>query len=61
MQTESPAKDPPIDCFYVYPTVSAQPAVNADLTVDPEETAVAVAQASRFSTACRIMRRCTRS
>jgi len=54
MQSESPAKDPPIDCFYVYPTVSAQTTVNANLTVDPEETAVAVAQASRFSTACRI-------
>jgi len=54
MQSESPAKDPPIDCFYVYPTVSAQETVNANLTVDPEETAVAVAQASRFSTACRI-------
>jgi len=53
-QSESPAKDPPIDCFYVYPTVSAQKTVNADLTVDPEETAVAVAQASRFSTVCRI-------
>jgi hypothetical protein len=53
-QPGSPAKDPPIDCFYVYPTVSAQKTVNANLTVDPEETAVAIAQASRFSTACRI-------
>ena len=53
-QSESPTKDPPIDCFYVYPTVSAQKTVNATLTVDPEETAVAVAQASRFSTECRI-------
>ena len=53
-QPASPAPDPPIDCFYVYPTVSGQPTVNANLTVDPEETAVAMAQASRFSTACRV-------
>jgi hypothetical protein len=49
-----PAADPPIDCFYVYPTVSTQPALNADLHIDPEETAVATAQAARFSTVCRV-------
>ena len=54
IQSGSPTTSPPVDCFYVYPTVSAQQTVNANLTVDPEETAVAVAQASRFSTACRI-------
>lgn len=42
------------DCFYVYPTVSRQRATNADLTVDPEERAVAIAQASRFSQVCRV-------
>jgi hypothetical protein len=47
-----PASKPDIDCFYVYPTVSTQPTVNADLTVDPQETAVAVDQASRFSQVC---------
>ena len=30
----SPAADPRIDCFYVYPTVSRQKTVNADLTID---------------------------
>ncbi len=50
----SPAKDPPIDCFYVYPTVSGQTTTNADLTVDPAQTAVAILQASRFSQVCRV-------
>jgi Protein of unknown function (DUF3089) len=49
-----PAKHPRVDCFYVYPTVSAQPSINADLTVDPEETAIAELQASRFSQVCRV-------
>jgi hypothetical protein len=49
-----PAKRPRVDCFYVYPTVSAQPSTNADLTVDPEETAIAELQASRFSQVCRM-------
>ena len=52
--TASPAVNPKIDCFYVYPTVSAQPTANANLTVDPQETAVAVDQASRFSQACNV-------
>jgi pimeloyl-ACP methyl ester carboxylesterase len=46
--------DPGVDCFYVYPTVSSQPTPNANLHIDPEETAVAVAQASRFAPDCRI-------
>src|SRR6266487_3784410 len=49
-----PAKRPPVDCFYVYPTVSAQPTVNANLNVDPELTAVAENQAARFSQVCRV-------
>jgi Protein of unknown function (DUF3089) len=47
-------KNPPIDCFYVYPTVSEQSTVNANLTIDPQERAVALAQASRFSSQCRV-------
>ena len=46
--------DPPIDCFYVYPTVSPETGQNADLTVQPAETHVAVAQASRFSSVCKV-------
>src|ERR1700683_5152901 len=48
------AKNPPIDCFYVYPTVSTQPTANANLHIDPQERAVAIAQASRFSQVCRV-------
>lgn len=50
----TPASRPPVDCFYVYPTVSAEPGSNADLQIDPEERAVAVAQAARFSQVCRV-------
>ena len=42
------------DCFYVYPTVSLETTLNADLRVQPAETDVAVAQAARFSTVCRV-------
>jgi hypothetical protein len=48
------AKQPAVDCFYVYPTVSSQPTVNANLDIDPEEIAVAEAQVSRFSQVCRV-------
>jgi hypothetical protein len=50
----SPAKHPKVDCFYAYPTVSGQAGPNADLTIDPEETAVAMQQAARFSQVCRV-------
>jgi hypothetical protein len=48
------AKKPPIDCFYVYPTVSDDKTINSDLSIDPEETAIAQYQASRFSERCRV-------
>jgi hypothetical protein len=44
----------PIDCFYVYPTVSSQSTTNADLTIDPEQIAIAKYQAERFSQNCTI-------
>ena len=53
-QRTSVPKNPPIDCFYVYPTVSAQTTVNANLDIDPQERAVANLQASRFSADCRV-------
>jgi hypothetical protein len=52
--TASDASKPKIDCFYVYPTVSLQPTANANLHIDPQETAVAVDQASWFSQACNV-------
>jgi Protein of unknown function (DUF3089) len=49
-----PTARPKVDCFYVYPTVSTQPTANANLDLDPQETAVAVAQAARFSQVCNV-------
>jgi len=49
-----PAKNPPIDCFYVYPTVSSQFTENANEEIDPEEDAIAESQASRFSQVCSV-------
>jgi len=55
-QVENPrnARKPPIDCFYVYPTVSDDKTTNSDLSIDPEETAIAQFQAARFSERCRV-------
>jgi Protein of unknown function (DUF3089) len=49
-----PAHNPKIDCFYVYPTVSDQPTANANLNIDPEERSVALYQAARYSSECRV-------
>jgi hypothetical protein len=53
-EAAAPAEDPPIDCFYVYPTVSGQPGPNASLDVEPEETSVAIHQVARFSEVCKV-------
>jgi Protein of unknown function (DUF3089) len=47
-------KQRPIDCFYVYPTVSDQPTPNANLHIDPEERSIALYQAARYSQVCRV-------
>ncbi|HYB23182.1 MAG TPA: DUF3089 domain-containing protein, partial [Solirubrobacteraceae bacterium] len=44
----------PIDCFYVYPTVSEQTTENANLEIEAQETQVAIDQASRFSQDCKV-------
>ena len=49
-----PAKNPPIDCFYLYPQVSSQNTLNANLEIEPEQTQVAIDQASRFSQVCKV-------
>ena len=53
-ETTTAPKSPPVDCFYVYPTVSNQKTGNANLAVEPEQIAVAQDQASRFQAKCRI-------
>ena len=54
MEHASPATNPAVDCFYVYPTVSEQSGAVANLHIDPSETAVARSQASRFSENCKV-------
>jgi len=48
-----PAADSPIDCFYVYPTVSRDAGLNSDMNAGPEEQAVAAIQFARFASLCR--------
>jgi hypothetical protein len=44
----------PIDCFYVYPTVSLDTGGNSDMVAGPEEHAVVRAQLARFASQCRV-------
>ena len=48
------AKNPAIDCFYVYPTVSNEPGGNSDLTITGAEKNVVNAQFARFAAKCRL-------
>ncbi len=43
-----------IDCFYVYPTISAQPTPNSDMTLGPAEKGVVRNQFARFGSQCRL-------
>jgi Protein of unknown function (DUF3089) len=54
LEPARPAPNPPIDCFYVYPTVSEQLTPNANLEIEPEEEQIAIDQASRFSQDCKV-------
>jgi pimeloyl-ACP methyl ester carboxylesterase len=54
IERASPSKTPPIDCFYVYPTISEQPTINANLDIGFREREIAIAQASRFSQVCKV-------
>jgi hypothetical protein len=47
-------KHPKIDCFYVYPTVSDQKTLQANLNIDPEDRSIALYQAARYSQYCRV-------
>jgi hypothetical protein len=49
-----PEPAPPIDCFYVYPTVSTDPTPNSDLDAGDSERRVVAAQAAPFGTVCRL-------
>jgi hypothetical protein len=49
-----PAETPGFDCFYVYPTTSADTSVNSDLVFDQSETDTVRAQVARFASRCRV-------
>ena len=49
----TPSANAPIDCFYVYPTVSLDPGGNSDMTPGAEERNVVRAQFARFASQCR--------
>ncbi len=49
--TANPAA--PIDCFYVYPTVSTDPTPNSDMIADEAERNVIRQQFARFASQCR--------
>jgi Protein of unknown function (DUF3089) len=53
-QPFTPAADPVIDCFYIYPTVSQEKTQYADLTDSPEIQAETRAQVGRLSSRCRV-------
>jgi len=44
----------PIDCFYIYPTISYDTTANSDLNAGPEEKRVAQHQFAPFGSACRL-------
>jgi hypothetical protein len=52
--TPQRVKQPAIDCFYVYPTVSEQPTPVANLKIDPAQVSIASYQAARFSQVCKV-------
>jgi hypothetical protein len=47
------AEDPPLDCFYVYPTVSGDGALNSDMNAGREQRLAAETQFARFASVCR--------
>ena len=55
LSRETWAADPnaPIDCFYVYPTISTDPTPNSDMNADPAEMNVIKQQFARFASKCK--------
>jgi len=49
-----PARNPEVDCFYVYPTASREPGPYADMQASPELVDTARAQAGRLASRCRL-------
>ena len=51
-EVDPPRREPLIDCFYVYPTVSNDPGEISDLVPGPEERNVVSQQFARFAASC---------
>ena len=47
-------RNPPIDCFYVYPTVSDEKTPNSNRVIQDTERSIALYQVARYSQYCRI-------
>jgi hypothetical protein len=47
-------RNPKFDCFYVYPTVSDQKTAASNFNVDPELRSIALYQAARYTSDCRM-------
>ncbi len=55
VQQFEPAEDPPVDCFYVYPTISRDTTTYSDWDAsDDEEGYVTLQQAARLGEVCRV-------
>jgi hypothetical protein len=52
-ETWSADPNAPIDCFYVYPTISTDPTPNSDMNADPAELNVIKQQFARFASKCK--------
>ena len=63
LKRETWVADPkaPIDCFYVYPTISNDPTPNSDMQAGPEEMNVIRQQFARFASVCRVYAPMTRA
>jgi len=46
--------NPPVDCFYAYPTVSNDATANSDMNADAEERRMTEHQFARFASHCRV-------
>jgi hypothetical protein len=55
VESFAPADDAPVDCFYVYPTISRDESVNSDMQAsDDEEGFAALNQVARLGSVCRV-------
>jgi hypothetical protein len=52
-ETFRPVKNAPVDCFYVYPTVSRDPGMFSDMLAGREEMGVIAQQFARFGSVCK--------